>query len=416
LREEAATIVEDETRTIRPAHRHRGGRRSYLVVAPLAALVAVIAIAGALGPRPTPTKVPRASLLAQATAPATSLPSPSATIDPMAAFEGLDRRTVPMAQLRTHTMLPSQSTSDPAKVAVSGASVFVAAGGRVWRATMGADSVDPVASFGPEHEISQLAAVGDRLAVLEFDATPSACSSDCLTSYNVWLFHPDQQTGSKAWSFVEHGSSARLALGPKSWAISRSTPGDMYPSTIEIHEDSGRILWSTSAEYAVESLWLGSDSVLAGMADDANSSAVWIANAGGRQLERTGMAAAKITSTSSLGRYAAGEERPCVVAMEVDTPASGMGTFFCPVSGIAYSAPSIDGSIGAANMAWLASDPSSTHLVVHEPFIERNTIIENAIDPIWTLVQGSWVYWAEVHDGCLAIFEFDATMLPSSQD
>ena len=194
MKQPDALIVEDRVGSV---YRTRSGKRPCLAAVPVALALAVVAIAGALDPRPAPSaaRTPPAAFAAGGSSGATgpvddgplaSISPPTlpwaqpynlATLTPSSepsADLGLARMTVFDDSMLT-VQLPVDSGS---AMAVAGQRAFFGQANQVFEVDLGG-SGDPqeVKTFEDGHSVAALAASGDRLSGLE-SGTP-ACGSSC---------------------------------------------------------------------------------------------------------------------------------------------------------------------------------------------------------------------------------------------
>ena len=433
------SVVEDRVVTIR---RTGSGRRSYLAFAPLVAAVAVVAVIGALGPR------------GSSNSPA-SLPSASATLDGLGPDSSDPRGPsgdpipTPSHDLASELALGSVTADDssistllvPAKydggvLAIAGQRVFIGRGNLVVEFDLDAPGDGRTVLDLGDGRVTGIAARGDRLAVLECMGSPPTPSQapcidcSCGPDYRVWLMSFEGGDARQVGAFTSpsdyaSGSPPRLALGWDTWAISRAALSRGF--TVEVHADSGKLLWSTSSDAPVLGLGLGGSRLLvlqaggqaAGPAPepqvrpmahvvDFATIAVAVADAAHPDLVSVGWTAAG-SSISSDGRSIAWDDGSCVDFMPLGDLADASTTAAtCPTQGtFSYGSPSVDlSAAGTLNAAWLASGPQGTLLVVQSPRAGLS-VVRNADNPTWTIVQGDALYWGKSTESGLEIGELD---------
>jgi hypothetical protein len=137
---------------------------------------------------------------------------------------------------------------------------------------------------------------------------------------------------------------------------------------------------------------------------------VAVADAANPQLRAAG-SLDNSASISPAGQFLAWDEGRCI---RFGSPASRTTTprgvrLVCPTSGgVAYFAPSVGvGLDGSLRAAWLAFAGGQVSLVVREIQYQADVVVVNAVDPIWAMVQGETVYWAQVTESGLDVYGLD---------
>lgn len=427
MKQPGALIIEDRFGSV---YHSRSGKRPYLAAVPLALVLAAVAIAGALGPRPSPSaaRTSPAALTAggseAATGPATLGPSASVTAPPLAwsqpfyvptpppssepsADPGMARMTVFEDSILT-AQVPG--AYDGSAMAVAGQRFFLGQANQVLEVDLGGSGdLQEIKTFDDGHSVAALAASGDRLAVLEYGAP--ACGASCSLDYHVWLISLDDSSARQVGAFATPAGdsptgAAQLALGRDSWAISRPSPrkGHPFAAAIEVHADSGKLLWSTSADVGVLKLMLGGQSVVVIMGPQTGTRPVAVANAVNPKLVEVGAFAD--ASISADGRYLAWDDGSCV-----ESWLSGVTIPICPmtIDGVFHS-PSVDATNdGLMNAVWLVDTGDTRHLVVRAPRLGSDYLVTNAESPDWAIVQGDLVIWGTWSKAGIAINEFDVS-------
>ena len=442
-------FVEDRVVRIR---RSGSGRRSYLAIAPLAAALVAVAVIGALGPRAgsnapasSPTAVATGGALARDGSGLWNEPgdvTPPASSDPATEL-GLGMVTVDGGSLNT-LLLPGGYAGDP--MAIDGHRVFMGHDNLVVEFDLDASGDGRTILDLGDGRVAAIATRADRLAVLQCDGPPSEPSlapcvdCSCGPGYRVWLMSVEGGAARQVGAFTSTGGETsgqwpRLAIGPDSWAVSRATPrrGKPQAATVEVHADSGKLLWSTSSDTPVLDLRLGGSRLLAVQAAAVQDAAGQAGNALGPATQARAMAVAEVNATvavadaahpdlvavgstdagnsiSADGRNVAWEDGGCVDFMPmVDAVSGSTVAATCPGKGaFAYYSPSVDTSAaGLVNLAWLAGGPQGSVLVVRSQRFGFDVVVRNADNPIWTLIQGDTLYWGRQTEQGLYIEELD---------
>ena len=196
-------------------------------------------------------------------------------------------------------------------------------------------------------------------------------------------------------------------MGEDSWAISRPSPrkGDPFATIIEVHADSGRLLWSTSADVGVLKLMLGGPSLVAvldAMESKTMARPMAVADAANPQFLSVGSGFGG-ASISADGRYLAWDDGACVESL-----VSGVTIPICPttIDGV-FRSPSVDATEGGSlSAAWLVDSGDARRLVVRSPRLGADVVVTNAESPDWTIVQGDLVIWGTGSKAGTQINEF----------
>jgi hypothetical protein len=415
----------------------RSSKRPYLAAVPLIAALVVVAGIGALGPRPgsrstgqLPGGPDQASAsdsnegTAQASAPD---PSPSwlvvgSTPEPYAELApnvGLARLEVGDGSIRS-----SEAPAGYPSIAFSGHQVFVGTGADVTRIDFDETGApELIASMDPGYVVGALATTGTKVIVLEAPLPEVCGDTGCPTTagpdWEVLILNPDGSDGRIAETFPQSSGVDRLitpllAAADGQWAVSRPDlrPGHTGSTVIEVHSDSGQLLWSTSTRSDVLKLTLGGSRLAAVLGDpsEGESRSVAVADAAHRDLA-PGASVSWDASISPDGRYMAWDSGGCVVTQD------GIGNRqVCPPDDRsetlrAFADPSV-GTWGNGPMTVWAIDTLDGHwLGISAPAALANDVwLANGGSPSWFGVQGSLLVWASFTKTGIEIHEVDLSI------
>jgi hypothetical protein len=201
--------------------------------------------------------------------------------------------------------------------------------------------------------------------------------------------------------------SPRLVATDRLWAVSR--PGTSNAVTaIEIHAETGELLWSTSTAASVMDLALGGSRLGAVLMEPIDGSARYQATADAsdpslRRLANVAWGA----SMSSDGSVLAWDDAGCIV-----TEGGTTGRRACP-EGTASPQPSVFGSPrvdvwdGSPIVAWAVDDSNGRWLALSSDRLGPDAWLADAGSPSWFGVHGSVVVWAAFTKAGIEIHEVD---------
>jgi hypothetical protein len=422
-------ITDDRSETV---FRGRTRKRPYLSVLPLVAALAVIAILGALGPRPhqagaapegSGEAAVRASDAAGDRPPVTVPPSSGAvfaydTPEPteIAPGVGLARMKLDDTSLRTALL----SVSGNPAIAFRGHVVYIGGNEEVNRVDFdGSGRPQLIASMDLGYTVVDITTTAGKVLVLA--ARAQAVAATCAEGFcpvatgldwEVLVVDPDGTAGVVVERFAtpEDQSawvSPRLAGTDRLWAVSR--PGSSNGVTaIEVHAETGELLWSTSTEASVMDLSLGGSRLGAVLTEpgDGGSRYEATADASDPSLRRLANVAWG-ASLSSDGSVLAWDDAGCILTEDGTT-----GRRACP-EGPASPPPSVFGSPmvdvwdGKPIVAWEVDGANGVWLALSSDRLGPDVWLADAGSPSWFGVHGSVVVWAAFTKAGIEIHEVD---------
>lgn len=423
-------ITDDRSETV---FRARTRKRPYLSALPLMAALAVVAILGALGPRPRQAGVAPdpsdaanvpASFAAAAFGGSTAMPAPSADVysyetplpTEIAPDVGLARMKLQDGSVRTALV---GGSGNPA-IAIAGHAVYVGGGDEVNRIDFdGTGRPQLIATMDQGYTVADIATTGSKVVVLaaRYQAVAATCAEGfCPVNtgldWEVLLLDPDGSAGVVVERFATAGDpggwdTPRLAGTDGLWAV--SLPGTSNGvTTIEVHADSGELRWSTSTEARVTELALGGARLSAVLMEPTDGGARYQATAdasdpGLRRLANVAWDA----SVSSDGSVLAWDDAGCILT---DSGSEGRRT--CPVGlesppSAVFGSPRVDIWDGKPIIAWAIDANDGRWLAICADWLGPDAWLADAGSPSWFGVRGSVVVWAAYTKTGIEIHEVD---------
>jgi hypothetical protein len=421
-------------------------RKPHLNVAAVIALGVTIVGLGYLGPHGTPgaTPSPEPSAIAEsATRPASRPPAPSLIAPPtpvgasaLEALTGLD--LVTPSKVVT-SRLPLQTGGG--SMGVVGKRLFyIVATDRIESSVIGsAAGPEIIVSVPGCQAIDRLEVAGDWLAYLVTQPAGVAatethgCVGPGQVAWSLWLL--DLRTGApkevaRGGPFPTTLEVARfpihLALTDSEYAFDRLTnPADpAQGTTIEVHDTSGKLLWTSNSKDGVANLMLGGSKLAVLTSTTASATGpfdLWVASAGQPLLRRIAQQVASV-SLSPDGSYlawdltlTAGPSGESVVPdIAIEGMASGQIIFlFAPATAAFMDTthPSIASTVRGPVIAWFATAPEGTVYPAFRFPGRSGGLLDTVQKPVWLDVDGSSLIWvAESPDGVSATaFAVDLT-------
>jgi hypothetical protein len=276
-----------------------------------------------------------------------------------------------------------------------------------------------IASMDLGYTVADIATTASKVVVLaaRYQAVAATCAEgfcpvDTGLDWEVLIVDPDGTAGVVVERFAtpvdqSPWESPRLAGTDRLWAVSR--PGTSNGITaIEIHAESGELLWSTSTEASVMDMTLGGARLGAVLMEPIDGGSRYQATAdasdpGLRRLANVAWDA----SISSDGSVLAWDDAGCIL-----TQAGTTSRRFCP-AGIASPPPSVFGSPrvdvwdGSLIVAWEVDAANGRWLALSSDRLGPDAWLADAGSPSWFGVHGSVVVWAAFTKAGIEIHEVD---------
>lgn len=423
-------ITEDRSETV---FRGRTRRRPYLSVLPLVAALAVIAILGALGPRPhqagaAPERSGEAAVRASHAAgeyrpPVTVPPSSGAVLaydtpEPTEIAPEVGLARMKLDETSVNTVLMGVS-GNPA-ISFRGHVVYVGDNQEVNRVDFdGSGQPRLIASMDLGYTVADIATTAGKVVVLaaRYQAVAATCAEGfCPVAtgldWEVLVVDPDGTAGVVVERFAttEDQSglvSPRLAATDRLWAISR--PGTSNGVTaIEIHAETGELLWSTSTEASVMDLALGGSHVGAVLMEPGDNGSRYEATADASDPSLRRLAnVAWDASMSSDGSVLAWDDAGCILTQTGSTSGRTCPAGPASPSLSIFGSPRVDVWDGSPIVAWAVDDSNGRWLALSSDRLGPDAWLADAGSPSWFGVHGSVVVWAAFTRAGIEIHEVD---------
>lgn len=416
-------------------------KRPYLAaVLPAAALAIVVGI-GLLGPKSLSGARPLAggatgtadssvaarTVLASAAVRPTIAPSLRTPAEPVATPQptevvpnvGLARMQMSAASIHAARV---DAYGNPS-VAFFGHQVYVGSGGEVTRTDLdGSGESQLIASMDAGYTVDSLATTGEKVIVLALrrpdwaggTCVAVSCPTTSTLDWDLLLLAPDGSDGRVVEEFVtsdgaDPTDTPRLAATDGLWTLSRPDlrAGHAGQTAIEVHSDSGRLLWSTVTSAEVMSLALGGSRLAAALLEPGEGGARSVALADSSDPRPVTVAnAAWDISISSDGQNVAWDGAGCVSTLEGPLLRQACPQPFQKGSFPVFSSPRVDTWRGSPITIWAIDALSGRWLGISYPLLGRDVWLADAW-PEWYGVRGSVVVWASFTKSGVEIHEVD---------